>query len=358
MTTRMKLGILVNLLFVLSINSALSFEKVSVPASGYHNLFRDNYSKILFTDASRGVYSYDLKDKCVKEIVESNSLVDSICAYDENILIIYMKSCVCKLSILKNGTQEEIIYSFPFRESDLFYPAIDPLNRKIALIETKPLVDRTNKTVKDIRSNLIIINIANRSKKSVAQINIPFPVIAWNNSGDSLYYFNKVNEKSDLCVWDDKVELSNILKKMGGVSIYYLYPSLISERYILFLAENSSGVPILGKLDIKSLRIDLKEVDSKDYGLIMFISFTSDDRFIYQTVNRTSEDKHSKVYISDINLNSKLILKDHSESLIPIGYNKVLDGLVFFRNQKEIISINLNDPSKQKVLYAIPSKTP
>ena len=111
-------------------------------------------------------------------------------------------------------------------------------------------------------------------------------------------------------------------------------------------------------MSLESHQLDLKEVGSKGYGAIPIISFTPDNRFLYQTgYYRPLEKRVHKLYISNINLNSTLVLEDDtSEHLVPIGYNRFLDRFIFFRNKKEITSINLDDPNDQEVLYAIPHK--
>ena len=344
---------------MLLINETFSFNEISVPPLGY-NLFYEAHSKILFTDGFWGIYSLNLKDGDVENIVERHKWVESIHSFDHDILLIYSDtmSCIENISVLHDGNQEEVIYSLPAQKGGFCYPAVDPLNKKIALIETESSVDRVKKIVKNIRSNLVIMNITSRSKKSVIKLNMPMPVFAWDNSGDRLYYFNKVNGESSFYVWDEKKGENSILKDVRDISILYLIPGLISERYVIFFGEDDNKTQLIGKLDINSLQIDLKEIASQDYSIMVPNSFTPDNRFILQKVSRVSKNRENKVYTCDINLNTTLILEDTSESLIPIGYNKVLDGLVFFRNQREIISIKLNDPSKQKVLYALPPKKP
>ncbi len=338
------IGVLLNFL---TGSTAIAFDKISTPPFGA-DLMYDDESKLLFIDSIRGLYSLDILTKRIECLLNEDFLPYSIVAKKEDILLVFLdKSCNLNLTKLHNGVREENVYSRPVKERTFYFPRTTSDNSKIAFSEK---IVSTNKTY------IEILDVASNKKRTITEIYDFWPIYTWDRNGQKLYYFNETKDTRGFHCWDEKLGKSKTLKETDNISLFYSYPQLIKRKFMLFVGKDHKSRPILGNFNTEELTISLRYIES-GHDLYMSLFFVDDANFVYQTMcHKCAELEKSEfeVYLSDTNFNSTLVFKDSCRTLCPIGYNRILGKFLFFRDEREVISVNLEDPrEKEELLFSV-----
>jgi len=339
-------------LFILTLSgTGLSFDKMEIPISSLfgENLFTDNQSKILFVDGVKGLYSIDLTSKKVNRIGEYK-MVTGIYSTPQGIFLIYNQYNKSKrkggspqgvsprLSVLGDGYHEVFRREYT-RWYGHAYPMAAPDGKHIALTEyiaTSGSLD------------LIIIDADGKEEKHVSSLESKhtLPTFLWSDDSNLLYLLRSNGNNTEFSVYDIRNGTIKTIHDEANMEVFYTFPKLLNNRHILFLGKDSNGGLIIGRYDLMPSLTTVKKIDmSDDYDdFMMSISELPDNLYLCEAVrapdkHKLSVDKHTLILFDD-SLEIKKVIDITAKNLTPIAYNRMLKGMLFFRNERELIGMD------------------